>query len=182
MKKAIVLATLVVVLLPVALVAKDSKDSGNSLVRFEAGIGVHPVSNVSGAANADGSFPNVTRNVVRGVNPAGQLWVIADLRADVKTDGHIKVEGKGLLLAGGNGISTNAGARVFATLICEAASPFVERNTDTAGVSLAANGDFRIDDHLSPAPNGCASPVLLIRNANGRAWFAAGIPQHEHDD
>src|SRR3989442_4882630 len=86
MKKAIVLATLVVVLLPVALVAKDSKDSkdsGNSLVRFEGGIGVHPVSNVSGAANADGSFPNVTRNVVRGVNPAGQLWVIADLRADV---------------------------------------------------------------------------------------------------
>ena len=89
MKKAIVLATLVVVLLPVALVAKDSKDSGNSLVRFEGGIGVHPVSNVSGAANADGSFPNVTRNVVRGVNPAGQLWAIADLRADVKTDGHI---------------------------------------------------------------------------------------------
>src|SRR5437016_4784950 len=83
MKKAIVLATLVVVLLPVALVAKDSKDSGNSLVRFEAGIGVHPVSNVSGAAKADGSCPNVTRKVVRGVNPAGQLWVIADLRADV---------------------------------------------------------------------------------------------------
>ena len=49
MKKAIVLATLVVVLLPVALVAKDSKDSkdsGNSLVRFEGGIGVHPVSSL----------------------------------------------------------------------------------------------------------------------------------------
>src|SRR5882724_5548160 len=113
MKKAIVLATLVVVLLPVALVAKDSKDSGNSLVRFEGGIGVHPVSNVSGAANADGSFPNVTRNVVRGVNPAGQLWMSAGVRAVVKTVGDIKVEGKGLLLAGGNGISTDAGARVL---------------------------------------------------------------------
>src|SRR2546428_2214030 len=146
MKKAIVLATLVVVLLPVALVAKDSKDSGNSLVRFEGGIGVHPVSNVSGAANADGSFPNVTRNVVRGVNPAGQLWVIANLRADVKTDGRIRVDGRGLLLAGGNGIGTNANnAKVFATLICEAASPFVERNTDTAGVQLEPNGDFSID-------------------------------------
>src|SRR5437879_12494591 len=68
MKKAIVLATLVVVLLPVALVAKDSKDSGNSLVRFEGGIGVHPVSNVSGEAKADGSSPTVTTNVVRCAN------------------------------------------------------------------------------------------------------------------
>src|SRR3989442_14469175 len=113
MKKAIVLATLVVVLLPVALVAKDSKDSkdsGDSLVKFEGGIGVHPVSNVSGTANADGSFPNVTRNVVRGVNPAGQIWVVAERRARVKADGSIRVDGRGLLLAGGNSIGTNAGA------------------------------------------------------------------------
>jgi hypothetical protein len=29
--------------------------------------------------DANGSFPDVTRNVVRGVNPAGQLWVIDKL-------------------------------------------------------------------------------------------------------
>jgi hypothetical protein len=63
---------------------------------------------------------------------------------------------------------------VFATLICEAAAPFTLRNTDTAGVALEPNGDFRIDGVLSPAPVGCASPVLLIRNTGG-AWFAAGI-------
>src|SRR5262245_2984744 len=117
MKRAFALATLVVLLLPVALAAKDSRDSndsGNSLVRFEGGVGVHPVSNVSGTANADGSFPNVTRNIVRGVNPAGQIWVIADLSADIKTDGQIRVRGEGLLLAGGNNIGTNAGASVFA--------------------------------------------------------------------
>jgi hypothetical protein len=56
---------------------------------------------------------------------------------------------------------------------------FVERNTDAAGVPLAPNGDFRIDDVLSPAPQGCASPVLLIRNAVNRTWFGAGIPQLE---
>jgi hypothetical protein len=146
----------------------------DALVRFKGGIGVHPVSNVSGTANADGSFPNVTRNVVRGVNPAGQLWVIADLQAAVKTDGSIKVDGRGLLLAGGNGIGTNANARVFATLICEAASP-VERSTDLAGVALEPNGDFKIDDILSPAPLGCTSPVLLIRSAGNQTWFAVGI-------
>jgi hypothetical protein len=151
----------------------------DTLVQFKGGIGVHPVSNVAGTANADGSFPNVTRNVVRGVNPAGQLWVIADFRAEVKVDGSIKIDGRGLLLAGGNAIGTNANARVFATLICEATPPFVERNTDAAGVPLEPNGDFRIDDILSPAPNGCASPVLLIRNAANRAWFAAGIQKLE---
>ena len=169
MKTAALLALALVALISPPVVADDA------LVRFEGGIGVHPVSNVAGTANTDGSFPDVSGNVVRGVNPAGQLWVIADLRASVKVDGSIKVNGRGLLLAGGNGIGTNANARVFATLICEAASPFVERNTDAAGVPLEPNGDFRIDDILSPAPNGCSNPVLLIRSAANRTWFAAGI-------
>jgi hypothetical protein len=171
----------VVALLVLALAAFTplSVWADDSLVRFEGGVGVHPVSNVSGIANADGSFPNVTRNIVRGVNPAGQIWIIADLRAKVKADGSIKVDGRGLLLAGGNAIGTNANASVFATLICEVAAPFVERNTDAVGVALEPNGDFRIDGILSPAPNGCASPVLLIRSAANRTWFAAGLQKLE---
>jgi hypothetical protein len=173
MKVVALLALVLAAFTPLSVWADDS------LVRFEGGVGVHPVSNVSGPANADGSFPDVTRNIVRGVNPAGQIWIIADLRAKVKADGSIRVDGRGLLLAGGNAIGTNANARVFATLICEAAAPFVERNTDAAGVALEPNGDFRIDGILSPAPNGCASPVLLIRNAANRTWFAAGLQKLE---
>jgi hypothetical protein len=61
----------------------------------------------------------------------------------------------------------------MATLICEAAAPFTLLNTGL--VALEANGDFRINDVLNPAPPAeCASPVLLIRNGGG-AWFAAGI-------
>jgi len=66
-------------------------------------------------------------------------------------------------------------------LICEAAAPFVERNTDQGGVPLDANGDFRIDDTLNPMPSDCPSPVLLIRNTGG-VWFAAGIPKLGDDD
>jgi len=144
------------------------------LASFEGGIGVQPVLNVAGPANADGTFPNVRQNVVRGVTP-GTPWRIADLRAEVETSGHITVRGRGLLLASGNNIGFNGNAKVFATLICEATAPFVEHSTTLTGVPLAANGDFRIDDMLSPAPADCSSPVLLIRNTNG-AWFAAGIP------
>jgi hypothetical protein len=163
------------------LVTPLAATADDSLVKFKGGIGVIPVSSAAGVANADGTSPNVNRNVVRGVNPPGQIWRIADLRADVSVGGGIKVRGKGLLLAGGNGIGGNANQSVFATLICEAAAPFTLRSTNPAGVPLAPNGDFRIDDVLVPAPFDCASPVLLIRNPAG-AWFAAGIPDLGGDD
>jgi hypothetical protein len=154
--------------------AKDDR-----LVRFDGGIGVIPVSNVT--VNADGSV-TVSRNIVRGVNPPGQIWIIDGLRADVDTNGRIEVRGSGLLLGGGNNIGLNGNQSVFATLICSAAAPFTQFSTPSTGVPLAPNGDFRIDDTLTPAPPAtCPSPVLLIRNPGG-AWFAAGILKLEDDD
>jgi len=163
------------ILLAVGIVGQVSARERDLLAKFEGGIGVITGSGGAGPGNADGTFPNVRLNVVRGVFPAGP-WRIADLRADVDTDGRIKVRGRGLLLASGNLIGQNANQSVFATLICEAAAPFVERNTAVTGVPLEPNGDFRIDDTLNPAPSECASPVLLIRNTAG-VWFAAGIPK-----
>jgi hypothetical protein len=152
----------------------------DALARFEGGIGVIPVSSAARVQNADGTFPNVNRNVVRGDNPAGQIWVIRDLDAEVKTNGEIEVEGKGLILGGGNNVGRATGQRIFATLICEASAPFTLHNTNLAGVPLAPNGDFKIDDVLTTIPpSDCASPMLLIRNASGGTWFAAGIPKQD---
>ena len=105
----------------------------------------------------------------------------APLRADVKVDGRIHVDGRGLLLGGGNAVGLNGNASVFATLICEAVAPFTERSTNGAGVALEPNGDFQIDDVLVPAPPAdCESPVLLIRNSEPNpVWFAAGIPKQD---
>lgn len=104
--------------------------------------------------------------------------MIRDLRASVKTNGKIRVDGLGLLLGGGDQIGFNANASVFATLFCSAAAPFTPFSTNLAGVPLAQDGDFRIDDVLSPAPpTPCVSPVLLIRVSGANSWFAAGIPR-----
>ena len=173
MVKATVVAIMVVSALAVA-----SARQGDVIAKFNGGIGVIPVTGGAGAPNADGTLPNVKLNVVRGVSPAGP-WRIANLNAVVEADGHILVKGNGLLLASGNGIGTNANQSVFATLICEASAPFIEHSTNPAGVPLAANGDFRIDDTLNSVPADCASPVLLIRNLGG-VWFAAGIPKGEN--
>jgi hypothetical protein len=135
------------------------------LVRFEGGIGVIPVSRVDATTGAP------VKNIVQGVSPGGQPWVIRKLQATVGMDGSIKAEGKGLLLAGGNGIGTNGNQSVRAMLFCGAVSQ------SSGLVPLDARGDFRIDDVLSPTPpSPCSQPVLLIVNAGG-AWFAAGIPE-----
>jgi len=156
------------------------------LVRFDGGIGAIPV---SAGVGTDPTATTVIRNIVRGVQAPAQIWTIADFKATVMVDGRIKADGRGLVFAGGNTIGTalvvtpsggTAGLNVFATLICENVAPFTERST--GAVPLAANGDFTIDDVLSPpppTPSSCATPVLLIRNQANRNWFAAGVQQFD---
>src|SRR5437879_2858397 len=144
MKRYLWVASFALVAFGIFAASAIADDERGTLVRFKGGIGVHPVSNVTVA----GSPPVVTVavNIVRGVNPAGQIWVIDNLDAKVKTNGDIKVKGQGLILAGGNNAGRAAGQSVFATLICEAAAPFTQRSTNPAGVPLADNGGFEIDD------------------------------------
>lgn len=131
----------------------------SSLVRFDGGIGVIPA-RVGGVAN-----------IVRGVNPGGQPWVIERLRADVRRDGRISVDGRGLLLGGGNNIGTAGGQSVQARLFCGDVAH------NSGSVALEADGDFKIDDVLTPGPpETCDNPVLLIVSTGGN-WFAAGIPK-----
>jgi hypothetical protein len=133
-----------------------------NLVMFNGGIG----DITTGSADT----------TVLGVPAAGQIWVIRNLTAEVRVGGLIQVNGQGLLLGAGNGIGSNAGASVFATLFCSNDGN-VAHSTNQAGVPLQVNGDFRIQDSLAPAPpNTCTSPVLLIRVTSNGSWFAAGIP------
>jgi len=165
--------TLVAILVVSALAVAGARES-DVLAKFDGGIGVIPVTGGAGTPNADGTLPNVKLNVVRGVSPAGP-WRIADLKAVIGTDGHAIVKGSGLLLASGNSIGQNANARVFATLICDAALPFTPHSTGS--VALDLKGNFLIDDTLDSVPDSCASPVLLIRSSGSGVWFAAGIPK-----
>jgi hypothetical protein len=163
------LRVLVLALITLSAAASFAQDDTD--LKFKGGIGVVPVTGV--AANG-----TVNLNIVRGVSPGGP-WRIAALNAEVESNGHIKVNGRGLLLASGNGIGTNAGQTVHATLFCGLATSATA--FDSRGVALAANGDFAIDDFLSSTPTlPCVSPVLLIRNVVG-VWFAAGIPSTEKD-
>ena len=112
MKSYLWVASLALVAFVILVASAIADDERGTLVRFKGGIGVIPVS--SGAVTA-ATATTVNRNIVRTIQPPGQLWVIRDLDAKMKTNGDIKVEGKGLVLAGGNGIGSppaNATERV----------------------------------------------------------------------
>ena len=164
-------ALAVAAIIPLPAAGKSYRE--NLLVRFDQAIGVDPISNVV----VTGTTTTATPNVVRGIPPAGQIWRIADLDASVTTDSRIRVRGRGLLLGGGNGIGTNGGQSVFATLFCGPAVTATASSSNQLGVALDSDGDFVIDDILSPMPPAsCETPVLLIRTAAGaHPWFAAGI-------
>jgi len=149
-----------------------------TLVEFEGGIGVIAVSSAAGTQNADGTFPNVNRNDVRGVAPGGQPWVIRTFEAKIKENGDIRAEGRGLVLAGGNNIGTaNGVTAVIATLFC---GSDVQHNSGQHPLTL--DGDFKIKDTLTPPlPDPCNNPVLLIRVTAGR-WIAAGILKVKDED
>ena len=143
--------------------------AADQIARFEGGIGSQPFA-------ANGTTPIL--NAVLGVNPGGRPWVIKRLVAEARDDGRIRVDGRGLLLAGGDGIATPGGQSVRARLFCDG----TEHNSEDAA-ELEENGDFRIDSHLNPTPpSPCNRPVLLIVNVPAQptgtpVWFAAGIPK-----
>jgi hypothetical protein len=151
------------------MLASDPARASDQLVRFEGGIG----SQVWARNNATGAVVN---NDVFGVLPGGRPWVIDRLSADVTITGQIRVDGRGLLLAGGNAIGGNGNQTVRARLFCGG----VAHDSDEA-VALDPRGDFRIGGFLTPRPpTPCTGAVLLIINvpaAGNPAWFAAGIPK-----
>ena len=98
----------------------------------------------------------------------------------MKVEGQIRLSGRGLLLAGGNGqVPERTGDRVSLLLSSAGLPPALLLPAQVQpGVPLEADGDFTINDVLSPAPpNPCTTPVLLIQTTGGtHPWFAAGIP------
>lgn len=165
MRYARLLLVSLTLMLPVTAVAEEP------LVSFDGGIGATPAAIAGGV---------LVINTTRGVPPGGRPWVIESLSAEVEIDGRVSVDGRGLLLGGGDSIGTTANQSVRARLFCGPAATATVHQSDL--VRLEANGDFRIDGVLTPLapttsatpPSPCTTPVLLIVSGGG-SWFAAGI-------
>ena len=146
MKKSLLVSILVVLIggfFASSVVADDNhhRKHDDTLVKFKGGIGVVPVSNVARGRD-HGRCCDHPKHGPRGQSP-GQIWRIKDLEAKMKENGDIKVEGKGLVLAGGNNIGTNDGTE------CVCHSLFVVTTTVTSTVRpyrCAACGQRRLQN------------------------------------
>src|SRR5438128_11296580 len=131
--------------LALAVAGVNAIAADDSLVTFDGGIGVDPASGVTSTGGA-------ALNIVRGISPGGFPWQISRLRATVEVGGPIHLEGRGLLLTGGNAIGTTGGQRVFATLFCGPAATVTALSSSPTGFALEANGNFEFEHMLPPSP------------------------------
>ncbi|MFM2065526.1 MAG: hypothetical protein RLZZ584_435 [Pseudomonadota bacterium] len=148
--------------------------AGDDFLKFDGAIGVDPVGGFTSITIGTTTFDAITRNTVLGVPPGGRPWVLRKFKARIGADGQVVARGSGLLFGGGDLIGTRGGVtQVALTLFCSGIAHH------TAPVPLDTNGNFTVKDTLlSPPPNPCNSPVLLVRNANNGVlggWFAAGV-------
>ena len=149
-------------------------------LRFKGGIGVHPVSAgvaVAPTAATAAVVESVSRNIVRGVQPAGQIWVIdkldAIIREQVKPLENIEgikilhVEGLGGG-GGGSGGGDFAGAGGFSDQVVNSAlryraqAPLVDELLKEIGIDTGKAGQTMATGLLkaatkTPKPEGSGS-------------------------
>lgn len=164
-------------LFPISLALAAMAAHADSVLQFDGGIGVDPLTPAGGVDQL---------NVVRGVNPGGRAWAIRELNAKIYSGGSAVVRGEGLLFSSGDVIATRGPVgQVVATLACgEANSTATKYTTESAPLSEA--GDFTIrgtlrgiDGNVAPLETvPCDNPLLLIRAAGvagAGGWLAVGI-------
>lgn len=147
----ILLAALVAASIPaLAVIPFASSSSGEALFEFDEMVAV------------DGAFVG-TDNPIRGINGGGLAWLIDEGEARLDTDGELRVEVEGLVLAvsGANPVQM-----FFATLSClesDGSGTTVDvANTDTATVPADAEGDAEIRENIGPLST-CVAPIVFVR-------------------
>lgn len=117
-------------------------------------------------------------NPVRGVPGGGIPWAITEGRGELRTDGRIEIQVRGLVLAEGPRAGTNPAAEFRAIVSCltpmmDTAGALVPATVNVATRTFPATptGDSDIEDVVQ-LPSPCIAPIVFVTNANG-SWFSA---------
>ncbi|HWQ54747.1 MAG TPA: hypothetical protein VN442_13765 [Bryobacteraceae bacterium] len=126
-------------------------------------------------------------NAIRGVPGGGLPWIISAAKGELKVDGHLEVEVKGLVfdpndpvviergLAGTNTVT--AFRAVVSCLTKDAGGAPATVNLTTApfpattGPASTGGGNAKIEAWLN-LPSPCIAPIIFVTSPGGN-WFAA---------
>jgi hypothetical protein len=112
-----------------------------------------------------------TTNAIRGVGGGGQPWAVAEAKGELRVDGRLEIEVKGLVLVS-TGQNPAATFRAIVSCLTTADGLTVTTtNVMTDEFPATVDGDSEIEAVVS-LPSPCIAPIVFVTNAAGR-WFAA---------
>jgi hypothetical protein len=119
----------------------------------------------------DGPFINPA-NAIRGIIGDEAAWKLSSARGFLSTDGHLKIQVRGLIFGDGtpNDEPTFRGA-VSCLTEDEAAGTTPTANVFTDGFPATPEGDSDIDAHVT-LPNPCVAPVIFVLAGSEDKWFS----------
>ena len=145
---------------PVALAGRP-----HAILEFDTMVGV-----TSGLTGAQSNAP------LRGLNGGGIPWMLASAKGSLSSDGALKIEVEGLVLAAGANAGSNPIATFKGLVSCvNADGTFTNVSTGTfpatTGPASAGGGNADIEATVS-LPSPCIAPIVFVTSSGG-SWFAA---------
>jgi hypothetical protein len=128
------------------------------ILEFDTMVGVVPP--FTGAANP-----------IRGVNGGGITWLLTSGRGELKTDGHLEIQVRGLVLVT-TGLNPQANFRAIVSCLTPDAGVAATVNVVTGQFPATPQGDADIEADLT-LPSPCIAPIVFVTNGAGTSWFAS---------
>ncbi len=145
--------------------APAASASGPAILRFNTMVGVPTTLTGTKSLTA-----------LRNIPGGGLPWMLSEANGSLTTDGRLKVEVQGLVLAGGPLSGSNPIASFRAIVSCVKSDGtfdniLTEAFPATTGPASSGGGDAEIETTVT-LPQPCIAPIVFVTSPTG-AWFAA---------
>jgi hypothetical protein len=159
MKKKWILVTAVMLVVGVIVQTSAANSrNGETVLEFKTMFGV------------DGPFRGAA-NAIRGIPGAGAPWRIDDVDGELKSDGVIKIDVKGLVLVS-TGQNPSPTFRAIVSCLTSDGTTVTTVNRITNSFPATPSGDSQIEANVS-LPNPCVAPIVFVApGADPPRWFS----------
>jgi hypothetical protein len=158
MKKWTLMAAVVLTVGLIAQTSAASSTSGETVLEFKTMVGV------------DGPFRGAA-NAIRGIPGAGAPWRIDDVDGELKSDGVIEIDVKGLVLVS-TGQNPSPTFRAIVSCLTSTDTTVTTVNLVTNSFPATPSGDSKIEANVS-LPNPCVAPIVFVApGADPPRWFS----------
>ena len=114
-----------------------------------------------------------TANPIRGINGGGVPWRLNEAEGELRADGRLEIEVRGLVVAatGVNPARTFAGA-VSCLTPGNGGTTVVTVNKFTDPFPATTTGNAKIEAVIPDLPHPCIAPIVFVVRGDTHVWFA----------